>query len=115
MKGTHVKQRLLAEGLEISEVAKRIGMKPEELNNILSTENVPLDMLKRIEEAAGKAIFFVYENLAPTNSISGNNNTLGDNNNLDSPATMKLLDLLEKKDEHIDKLLHIINNLSKGK
>lgn len=108
MKGTHVKQRLLAEGLEISEVAKRIGMDSDELQNILASECVPMDVLKRIEEVAGKAIFFVYENLAPTNSISGNNNTLGDNNNLDSSAVMKLLDLLEKKDEQIDRLLGII-------
>ncbi|MEG1554636.1 MAG: hypothetical protein RRZ64_00365 [Rikenellaceae bacterium] len=113
MKGAHVKQKLLAEGLDVPEVAKRIGMTPEELNNILSSDNVPLDLLKRIEEAAGKAIFFIYENMAPTNSISGNNNTLGDNNNLDSPATMKLLDLLEKKDEQIDKLLAIIEKLKK--
>lgn len=112
MKGTHVKQRLHAEGLDISDVAKRIGMSPDELNKILSSESVPLDVLKRIEDAAGKAIFFIYENLAPTNSISGNNNTLGDNNNLDSPATIKLLDMLEKKDEQIDKLLSIIEKLS---
>lgn len=111
MKGEHVRKRLAAEGVEIPELANKLGMTAEELHKLLACECVPTDILKQIETAAGKALFFVYENLAPANSISGNNNTLGDNNNLDSPAMIRLLDLLEKKDEQIDKLLDIINKL----
>jgi transcriptional regulator with XRE-family HTH domain len=55
MKGSDVKRILKAYGYTQTSVAKTIGTTPKALNEALSSDNIRIELLKRIAKAIGKA------------------------------------------------------------
>lgn len=109
MKGSHIKKQLLSNGYKIDDVSRLIGLDSSELHSVLESEDVPKHIVEKINKAIGKNILLIKEDVTPTNVIEGNNNMLGDNNNTNNNLTIiKLIELLEKKEQQIDRILSLL-------
>lgn len=95
MSGKELKEILKKEGINLSELAKRLGFENDQrLHSALKAEDVKSGLVEAIAEATNKSVGFFYEN-------SEKNNTL---NSVDvSFITKKYISLLEQKDEQIKK------------
>lgn len=60
MKGSDVKKILKAYGHTQSSVARTIGTTPKALNEALNSENIKIELLKRIAQAIGKDVEFFF-------------------------------------------------------
>lgn len=113
MQGIQIKDKLASNGYTVESVAESMGVPADELHQVLQSDNVPRHVIDGISEAIGKNIFFINENAAGTN-IEGNNNLTGDNINSNNNNVMiRLINIIEKKDEQIEKLLRIISKQTK--
>lgn len=108
MKGKEVKEILKREGLTIEEVAVAIGYgSSQRLHSALKSDDVKSGLLEKIAKATNKNVCTLY-------------NIEVDNRENEQPSeTDRLLELLSAKEtslakaqEHIDKLLNIIAQLT---
>lgn len=113
MSGEEVKEILRQEGVILSELARLLGYDNDQrLHSALRAKDVSSGLLEKIARATNKNVCMFYPDMAKTvaneNSIavSGNDNQI-------STISEKLIGLLEKKDEQIDRLLTVIEKLNK--
>ena len=113
MSGKEVKEILKQEGVILSELARLLGYDNDQrLHSALRAKDVSSGLLEKIARATNKNVCMFYPDTAKTvaneNSIavSGNDNQI-------STISEKLIGLLEKKDEQIDRLLTVIEKLNK--
>jgi transcriptional regulator with XRE-family HTH domain len=118
MKGKTIKDVLSKNGVVQSELAKSLGLAPNNLNNMLSKEDVRTGLLESIAEACNIPISVFY---GDSYSVNGSNNTTAINHSTATASDGRLIQLLLNKDEqllvamkqtskaqaHIDKLLGI--------
>ncbi|MBR2618618.1 MAG: hypothetical protein IKC81_04885 [Paludibacteraceae bacterium] len=100
MSGKELKEILKKEGINLSDLAKRLGFENDQrLHSALKAEDVKSGLVEAIAEVTNKSVGFFYGN-------SDKNNTL---NSVDvSFITKKYISLLEKKDEQMDRLIGLL-------
>ena len=99
MKGKDIKDVLAKHSIPQTEIAKLLGITPNNLNNMLSKDDVRTGLLEGIATAANIPISVFY---GDTFNISGSNNATGNNSTNTVNATDdRLLSLLVTKDEQL--------------
>lgn len=99
MKGKDIKDVLAKHSIPQTEIAKLLGITPNNLNNMLSKDDIRTGLLEGIATAANIPISVFY---GDTFNISGSNNATGNNSTNTVNATdERLLSLLVSKDEQL--------------
>lgn len=99
MKGKDIKEVLAKHNIPQTEIAKLLGITPNNLNNMLSKDDVRTGLLEGIATAANIPISVFY---GDTFNITGSNNATGNNSTNTVNATDdRLLSLLVSKDEQL--------------
>lgn len=114
MTGNTLKKMILAEGLSVAEVARRLGTTQQNLTCSLSKEDIKTGLLERVAEAMNRPLSFFYgEAFGPVQSVGDNNTQVtqvaGNYSNVSSDPGV--LELLKMKDEQ---LLLTIKQVSKA-
>lgn len=113
MNGEQIKKILRVNGYSLAEVGRLIGKNSQSMNSLLSRGDIKTSELEKIAAAIGKDVPFFYGvDSSACSAVAGENATAvaGNNNRVNSES---LVNLLTKKDEQIDRLLNIIESLSK--
>lgn len=97
MNGKTIKDVLAQKGIAQAEIARLLGLTPNNLNNMLAKEDVRTGLLESIAEAANLPISVFY---GDTYTVLGNNNATGSNNTVNT-SDDRLLTLLVNKDEQL--------------
>lgn len=97
MNGKTIKDVLTKNGIAQAEIAKRIGLAANNLNNMLAKDDVRTGLLESIAEAANIPISVFY---GDTYTVNGSNNATGNNNTVNL-SDDRLLSLLLSKDEQL--------------
>jgi transcriptional regulator with XRE-family HTH domain len=101
MKGADLKEKLRTSRYSMAEIAKLIGVSPQNLNNSFGVEDVKSGLLEKLAEALEVPITFFY---GDSYNVQGNNNAIG-NNNAVNAADDRLLTLLISKEEQLTKAM----------
>ena len=112
MTGNTLKKLILAEGLSVAEVARRLGTSQQNLTCALNKDDIKTGLLERVAEAMNRPLSFFYgEAFGPVQTAVGDNNTqvAGDYSN--ASQDQGVLELLKVKDEQ---LLLTIKQVSKA-
>lgn len=107
MKGEVVKERLLKEGYILADVARAMGIIPQNLQTLLSANDIKTGVLEKIAQAINKKAYFFFEE---NGHLDTSLNEEAMNRQLD--IISKQTEQLSKSQEQIDRLLTIIENLS---
>lgn len=97
MNGKTIKDVLTKNGIAQAEIAKRIGIAANNLNNMLAKDDVRTGLLESIAEAANIPISVFY---GDAYTVNGSNNATGNNNTVNL-SDDRLLSLLVSKDEQL--------------
>jgi transcriptional regulator with XRE-family HTH domain len=97
MNGKTIKDVLTKNGIAQAEIAKRIGIAANNLNNMLAKDDVRTGLLESIAEAANIPISAFY---GDSYTVNGSNNATGNNNTVNL-SDDRLLSLLVSKDEQL--------------
>ena len=97
MNGKTIKDVLTKNGIAQAEIAKRIGLAANNLNNMLAKDDVRTGLLESIAEAANIPISVFY---GDSYTVNGSNNATGNNNTVNL-SDDRLLTLLLSKDEQL--------------
>lgn len=98
MKGKDIKDVLSQNGIAQTEIAKILGLTPNNLNNMLAKDDVRTGLLESIAEAANIPISVFY---GDSYKVTGNNNATAINNSVANVSDERLLNLLVNKDEQL--------------
>lgn len=100
MNGKTIKDVLAKNGIAQAEIAKRLGITANNLNNMLAKEDVRTGLLEGIAESSNIPISVFY---GESYTISGGNNATGNHshNTVNASADDRLLSLLVTKDEQL--------------
>lgn len=96
MKGKVVKDVLFKNGIVQSELAKTLGLAPNNLNNMLAKDDIRTGLLEDIAKASDIPISVFY---GDSYKIKGNNNATGNNNTVNASDDRLLSLLLAKSDQ----------------
>lgn len=114
MKGIQVKKILQENGFSLSQIARRLEMSQQNFSSALNSDNIKSGLLEDIAAVIGRDVPFFYgvdtSQISATASGDGSTAVAGNRNNVNSEHFVQLL---TKKDEQIDRLLKIIESLSK--
>lgn len=102
MKGSILKDKLVASGYDLNEVAMRMGTSQNNLNNIFSLDSIPYNTLTEIAKATDKDVIIYEDNYTQTNNVEGLFNTLESKNELVNGNVTKNNELI------VEKLLNIV-------
>ena len=98
MTGAELKERLSTTHISLSEIARRMGIKPQDLNALFNVKDTKTGTIERLSQALDLPIAFFYGdsyNVTGTNIVnSGSNNAVHANDE-------RLLNLLINKDEQL--------------
>lgn len=97
MNGKTIKEVLSRNGIPQNEIARRLGIAANNLNNMLAKDDIRTGLLESIAEVTNLPISVFYGDHF---SITGNNNATGSNNTVNA-SDDRLLTLLMNKDEHL--------------
>lgn len=97
MEGKTIKDVLSQRGIAQAEIAKLLGTTPNNLNNMLSKDDVRTGLLESIAQAANLPISVFY---GDAYTVNGSNNATGNNNTVNL-SDDRLLSLLVSKDEQL--------------
>ena len=116
MSGKEVKNILAIEGISIAELTRLLGYDSEQrLHSALRSDNVKSGLLEEIAKVTNKSVCIFYHDNGDTNISKDNGISVSGNQNAISTISERFINLLEKKDEQVDKMLCIIENLSTNK
>ena len=108
MKGTELKEKLKTTPYTMAEIAKKLGVSPQNLNASFSSEDVKSGLLEKLSEALNVPIAYFY---GDSYNVQGNGNALATgNNSTANSADDRLISLLVSKDAQ---LTVSMNQLSK--
>lgn len=99
MTGSELKERLLDTRLSLSEIARRMGIKPQDLNALFNVQDTKTGTLERLSKALELPIAYFY---GDTYNVQGNGNALatGDHSTASS-SDDRLIELLMSKDTQL--------------
>lgn len=103
MKGDDIKKKLDNKN-KIKHLSKTMNISESELEDILNSDNVPEDKITKIAKYLDEFKYYFEPNSKP-NIIEGNSNQIGSHNQ-STKIIMKLLEIIEKKDAIIEKLVN---------
>ena len=98
MEGKTIKDVLSKRGIAQAEIAKLLGTTPNNLNNMLSKDDVRTGLLESIAQAANLPISVFY---GDSYTINGSNNTTSSHNTVNTSNDDRILSLLLTKDEQL--------------
>lgn len=112
MSGKELKEILREEGINLSELARKLGFDSDQrLHSALKADDVKSGLIESIARVTNKSVGFFYKNvpgaIASDNSVA----VSGDGNNVNA-ISERFISLLEKKDEQMDKLLRMLELVS---
>jgi len=109
MRGKDLKEFLQSEGVNLSELSKKLGFESDQrLHSALKAEDVKSGLIEKIAAATNKSVGYFYKAniaIAGKNGVAVNNSDSSGNE-----LSEKFIKLLEKKDEQMDRLITIIEN-----
>ena len=115
MSGNELKDILVSYGYNISEVATMLGFaSAQRLHSALAASDVKTGLIEDIARVTKRPIWeFFPEALRPSGAIATDSSiaVVGNSNHI-SETSKKLVEMLEKKDEQIDRLLSVIEQMS---
>ena len=97
MNGKTIKDVLANNGIAQAEIARLLGVTPNNLNNMLAKEDVRTGLLENIAEAANLPISVFY---GDSYTVLGNNNTTSSHNTVNA-SDDRIISLLLSKDEQL--------------
>ena len=97
MKGIELKERLLATHISLTEIARRMGIKPQDLNALFNVQDTKTGTIERLANALDLPIAYFF---GDNYNVTGNNNATGVNNTINA-SDERLLTLLVNKDEQL--------------
>ena len=110
MNGKDLKERLRAEGVNLSELSEMMGYKTDQnLHSVLGAADVKSSVIERISLALGKPIGWLY---GEGTVAQANEHSVAMTGGSYNGLPEGVLDMMRKKDEQIDRLLAIIEKLS---
>lgn len=98
MTGAELKERLSTTHISLSEIARRIGVSPQNLNSMFNSEDVKSGAIEKLAKALDVPITFFYRD---SYSITGNNIVNSGDNNAVNASDDRLISLLMSKDEQL--------------
>lgn len=103
MSGLELKAKLIETRYSMAEIARKMGIKSQDLNALFNVKDTKTGTIERLAEALNLPLsFFFGEAFGSVSHISGNNNTTATgNNNTVSGSDDRLLDLLVSKDQQL--------------
>lgn len=117
MSGNELKDILVAHGYNISEIATLLGYaSSQRLHSALGASDVKTGLIEDIARVTKRNIWDFYpESMRPVGAFAdGSSIAVAGNSNNVNKTSEKLIALLEKKDEQIDRLLLIIERLNQN-
>lgn len=111
MNGKELKAILKEEGINLSELSKKLGYDNDQrLHSALKADDVKSGLIESIAKATNKSVGFFYKD---SNTIASDNSVAvsGTGNSVNS-ISERFISLLEKKDEQMDELIVIIKKLT---
>ena len=102
MTGIELKERLTETRYTMAEIARRMGIKPQDLNALFKVQDTKTGTIERLAEALELPIAYFY---GDSFTITGNNNTTAINNSVATANDDRLLTLLLNKDEQLNKAM----------
>lgn len=112
MSGEELKKKLAETGISLTKISGMLGKTPQQLDQSLNAKDVKTGLVEDLCRVLNVDIAFFYgagdRIVAVDNSTAfkGNGNTVG-------AGAEKYIELLNKKDEQIDRLLNIIEGMRK--
>ena len=105
MNGKELKQILVAEGINLSELARALGFANDQrLHSALRAEDVKSGLIESIARATNKSVCYFYQSrLEEENSKSTH-----ESDKSITKISEKFISLLEKKDEQMDRLISLL-------
>ncbi|MBR5199469.1 MAG: helix-turn-helix transcriptional regulator [Bacteroidales bacterium] len=97
MTGIELKERLQATHISLSEIARRMGIKPQDLNALFNVQDTKTGTIERLANALDLPIAYFF---GDAYGVNGNNNATGTNNVVNA-SDERLLTLLMNKDEQL--------------
>ena len=111
MNGKELKEKLQAEGVNLSDLAKKMNYKTDQnLHSVLGAKDVKSGLIEQMALALGKPIGWFYGEV-PTALANDHSIALTGGQYTNIPDSF--VQLVAKRDEQIDRLLAIIEKLSK--
>lgn len=108
MSGKDLKDILYAEGINLSELAAKLGFANDQrLHSALKAADVKSGLIEAIAKATNKSIGFFYRDSIGAVATDGSVAVSGDGNSI-STISERFISLLEKKDEQMDRLLAML-------
>lgn len=98
MTGAELKERLSTTHISLSEIARRIGVSPQNLNSMFNSEDVKSGAIEKLAKALDVPITFFYRD---SYIITGNNIVNSGDNNAVNASDDRLISLLMSKDEQL--------------
>ena len=86
----------------MAEIARKMGIKPQDLNALFKVQDTKTGTIERLAEALDLPIAYFY---GDSYNITGNNNATAINNSVANANDDRLLTLLLNKDEQLNKAL----------
>ena len=111
MTGVELKNRLIETRYTMAEIARKMGIKPQDLNALFKVQDTKTGTIERLAEALELPIAYFYgESFGSISNVSGNNNATatGNNNTVSNSVSStddRLLALLLNKDEQLNKAM----------
>ena len=99
MTGLELKNRLLATKLSMAEIARKMGIKPQDLNALFNVQDTKTGTIEKLSEALELPIAYFY---GDSYNVQGNGNALatGDHSTASS-SDDRLISLLMSKDTQL--------------
>lgn len=112
MSGKELKELLYAEGINLCELAAKLGYSNDQrLHSALKAADVKSGLIESIAKATNKSICFFYRDTPGAYATDGSVAVSGDGNSV-TTISERFISLLEKKDEQMDRLLTLLENQS---
>lgn len=115
MSGKEVKEILKNEGITIAELTRLLGLNTEQaLHSLLKADDVKSGLLERIAKVTNKSVLVFYPSSRDHTIATENGIAVSGSQNAVNTISERFINLLEKKDEQVDRMLDIIESLSKN-
>lgn len=113
MSGKQLKEILVREGVNLADLAKKLGYANDQrLHSALKAADVKSGLIEAIATATNRSVGFYYADMSVTIATDNALSVAGTGNSVYTMSE-RFISLLEKKDEQIDRFVAIIEKLAK--
>jgi transcriptional regulator with XRE-family HTH domain len=102
MTGAALKERLNATQYSLAEIARKMGIKPQDLNALFNVQDTKTGTIERLSKALDVPIAYFF---GDSYSVSGNNIVNASGTNTVNTSDDRLISLLMTKDEQLTKAM----------